>query len=612
MNTKQLLQQTIKEFLSTKGITESIYLDIPSDHRFGDYTSNIALICAARLGVKPRDLAQEIAYLMEKEHNDLVENVNIEGPGFINIILNNKTILSNIQTLANCKLDFAKSPGKEMIENTQPNANKPLHIGHLRNTALGVSLVNLRRAIGKDALSVNINNDRGIHIIKAMWGYLNFGKLNITTKEQVLNIPLGQDATSWQVLLSEWVKDFRNNEWSQKWQVPEKANIKSDHLLGWYYILGERAENNNKDSVGQQMKDMLRAWEGNNEDVRLFWRELTKWFYEGFIQTHARFLGISVRNQQFDKEWYESDIYQEGKDLVESYLDKGLFHKREDGAIIADLKKYRLPEKVVIRSDGSSLYITQDLALVKKRILEDKPDLLAYVVADEQELYFKQLFAICEGLDMVSREKLRHISYGMVNLSGGVKMSSREGTVITADELINIVSEKIKKSFSMQNDQLIDSIAIGAIKYEMLKHNPKTSFEFNIDTSISLEGNSGPYLQYTYARSHSLIQKTQHRENNDSDSMQEWAPNNEEKDLMRVLLHYQEVVEKASTTWSPNILCDYLYIIAKEYNAFYQKHRILDAQKEQERTSRLLLTKAVKFVLAHGLGLLGIAVPESL
>ncbi len=611
---KQQIIVALKDALSKLGVADiEPLVEIPQDSSHGDYCTNLAMVIANRLKRNPMEVAQQITAKLKvarlaakRESGKLkVENVKVVKPGFINFWLPQESISNYLNDLLSQKDAYASikvaKPHFEMYENTQPNTNKPLHIGHLRNIALGSSIVHIRKTLGHKVWSVNINNDRGIHIMKAMWAYLAYGK------ELIANGKIEKPEKDWKDLLQNWAED------SRLWETPETAVMKADHFVGQFYVLGERAEKAFGETVTQQFQEMLRAWEEDDLRVRKLWKQMNEWFYIGFRQTHGRFAGIDPQKPQFDKEWFESQVYAAGKEIVLDNLDKGLFYRREDGPIVADLKKYGLPDKVVVRSDGTSIYITQDLELARIRMQEEKTDFTAYIVGNEQDLHFKQLFAICEELSIGKKDQFLHISYGMINLTGGVKMSSREGTAVVADELMDSVADQVRSLFDTKDEKVAEQVAIGAIKYWMLKYNPKAAISFDINESVSIHGNSGPYLQYAFARTQSVLEKAKSNKQKaiSKPSIQSTTYNlqPEEMFLLRLLYRFPEIVEEAALKFSPNLLCNYLFEVAKAFNLFYQKHSIL---KSDQQAFRLALTETVGIVIKQGLHLLGIAAPSKM
>lgn len=603
---KQLLAKTLSEIGYP---IRDLHIEHPQNSDHGDFATPVALQLAKQLGKNPREVADQIAQAIKNNQPDYIADVTVAGPGFINIRISPQSLADNISNVISkekivIEPRVGSDTGLEMIENTGPNTNKPLHIGHVRNTTLGISLVALRKAIGANVWSANINNDRGAHICKAMLGYLVGGRDAANTATD--SSELLDTAKNWQSLLEQWSQ--APEKWKQPEAETEERYQKPDHFVGRYYIVGNDIEEANEQGK-LVIAELLQAWEANNEQVHKLWQTMNNWFYEGFKQTHARILGISPSDQQFDKEWYESELYKPGKDIVMANLGNGIFAKRPDGAIVAKLEKYNLPDKVVIRSDGTALYATQDIELSRQRVAEEKATLDARVVASEQELYFKQLFAMCQELGFGTLENYKHISYGMVNLKGGEKMSSRKGTVVYADDLMDMVKEKVIKAFPEVKADVAEAVALGAIKYSMLKYNPKAEIEFSIEESISLNGSSGPYLQYTYARIRSLLEKASQAGVADTVSWSDQLAT-EEINLLRILAQFEEVVLEAAEGFAPQLLCNYLFDLAQQYNLFYQKLPVLNAGDPVSLANRVFLTRATGVILKKGLDLLTIATPE--
>ncbi len=697
MQIKQQIISSLKESLVELGVTDiEPQLEIPQDYEHGDYSSNIAMEIFSRgkgkgergknvqdftLYASPFTLSKEIVNKLQlsKLIPHVCSSVKAVAPGFINFQISQDFLGNYLNDLLSKKDVYTavqvSNPRFEMYENTQPNTNKPLHIGHLRNIALGSSIVNLRKTLGHKVWSVNINNDRGIHIVKGMWAYLAFGQ---SEKRKAKSEKLEKPDRDWGEMLQDWIDD------PSKWDTPEQTGMKADHFVGKFYVLGDKAEAEHGEAITQQFKEMLKAWEEGDVNVRKLWKQMNDWFYEGFLQTHARFLGINPSDNQFDKEWFESNVYEAGKKIVFNNFDsenefpirhsgdpakpetpesdsgsstrmtrsakpvKGLFYKREDGPIVANLKKYGLPDKVVIRSDGTSIYITQDIELARVRIQEEKADFTAYIVGNEQDLHFKQLFAICEELGIGKRNQFLHISYGMVNLSGGVKMSSREGTAVIADELMDSVTQQVRSLFDSKDEKVTEQVAIGAMKYWMLKYNPKAAITFDVKESVSIQGNSGPYLQYTFARTQSVLTRVRGEGERVKSlpftlNASPYVSQPEELLLLRLLYRFPDVVEEAAVKFSPNLLCNYLFELASQFNLFYQKYKILpnvildpgvrrtigdrisygdpigspdihrdSLQDDRVSQFRLALTEGVGIVIEQGLQMLGIAAPSKM
>lgn len=604
-----LLKKHIDDFFSQKKLNAGEYVvEVARELKHGDLTTNAAMVSYPVLKDEyknPRVLADDLLkyFSTKTEASNLFQKIEVAGPGFINFWYHDDFLKERLASIVSSKTIVGITPvqkvQKELIENTQPNTNKPLHIGHLRNTALGEALVGLRKAIGHNAFSGNINNDRGIHIVKAMWGYLQYGHVGEPSN----------DVHDWKKLLNDWKKD------EASWKSPKSEEKKADHFVGEYYVLGDKAEKQYEDVVLKQFAQMLQAWEDEEKNVRTLWKVMNGWFYEGFRETHGRFIGVGGDGKQFAQEWYESDVYADGKDIVLQELKqnggKGLFYKREkDGTVMARLEeKYKLPDKVVVRSDGTSVYITQDIALAKQRVEEDHIDFSAYVVGSEQELHFQQLFAICEALGIGTRDNYMHVSYGMVNLTGGAKMSSREGTVILADELMDVVKTKLSETFEMSDEEKLERVMLGSIKYWMLRYNPHMPISFDVEKSVSISGNSGPYVQYAYARTQSIVKKSSYADTKSFAKVDFSTLEEGDKELLRFLTVFPFVVSTAAESFSPNLVCNYVYELASVFNTYYQKHKVVGSAQEEFRVS---LTRAVGTVLSQGLELLGIETVEGM
>ncbi|MHA1350800.1 MAG: arginine--tRNA ligase, partial [Promethearchaeota archaeon] len=461
-------------------------------------------------------------------------------------------------------IDQIKS-SKIVIEFPAPNTNKPLHLGHIRNMLLGRTLSKCLKYKGDIVFDVNLNNDRGIHICKSMYAYKNWG----------------------------------NNK---------EPDIKSDHFVGEFYVKYNEMEKKNSKII-EEVYDLLRLWEENDAETRDLWKKMNLWAFDGFKETYKS-LKIS-----FDKEYFESDIYWKGKEKVLDGLKQGIFNKTDDGAIIAHLKeKFNLPDKILMRKDGTSLYVTQDIFLAYQKKEDFDYDKSIYVVANEQDLYFKQLFAV---LDMIGfKEDKFHLSYGMVNLPEG-KMKSREGIIVDADNIIEKMQTLAYKEVNKRYPNLIENLkkeraaAIGsaALAFFILKFNPKSEFVFNPKESISFEGETGPYIQYCYARIESIITKSK----NIIDLNVNWDLINHEKELTLVkqLNYFPEILNSVRKNYTIHQIPQYLLTLCQAFNSFYSSCQVLSNDDELEK-ARLLLIKCVQIVIRIGLQILGIDVLEQM
>ena len=477
-----------------------------------------------------------------------------------------------------------------LIEYSSPNTNKPLHLGHVRNNLLGHSVSQILMACGHPVVQVNLVNDRGIHICKSMVAWLRYG----------------------------------NGE------TPECAHIKGDHLVGNYYVVFDKhykeeqaeliAKGVSEEQAAQQApimleaREMLRRWEAGDPEVRALWEKMNQWVYAGFDETYAR-LGI-----HFDKTYYESNTYLLGKSLVQEGLDKGVFQRHEDGSVRVNLTDEGLDEKVLLRKDGTSVYMTQDLGTAQLRYEEFHPGKMIYVVGNEQNYHFDVLkLVLGKKLGKPFGDSIYHLSYGMVELPSG-KMKSREGTVVDADDLMDDMFEEAKQSteslgkFDFQPDEaaaLYEMVGLGALKYFILKVDPAKNMLFNPAESIDFNGNTAPFIQYTHARIRSLLRKAAEQSVNVADALPDGlSPEGEEKLIVKKLYQYPQVVLAAGENLSPALIANYVYDLAKQFNHFYQETPIMRETDAAKRLLRLQISQWVANTLRNGMKLLGIDVPE--
>ena len=493
-----------------------------------------------------------------------------------------------------------------MIEYSSPNTNKPLHLGHVRNNLLGWALAQVMEANGNRVVKTNIVNDRGIHICKSMLAWLKWG----------------------------------NGE------TPESSGKKGDHLIGDYYVAFDKHYREEvKQLVAQGMDEeqakqeaplikeahaMLVKWEQNDPEVRALWRKMNEWVYAGFDETYKA-LGVS-----FDKIYYESETYLEGKEKVEEGLQKGFFYRRPDGSVWADLTSEGLDEKLLLRSDGTSVYMTQDIGTAKLRFQDYPIDKMIYVVGNEQNYHFQVLSILLDKLGFKWGKDLVHFSYGMVELPNG-KMKSREGTVVDADDLIatmvadarQMSADKVNKLEGITEEEaqeIARIVGMGALKYFILKVDARKNMLFNPEESIDFNGNTGPFIQYTYARIRSILRKVEEqgargKEQEDSSETKPLscplplapcplALADKEISLIQKLQGFETAVRQAGTDYNPSCIANYCYDLASEYNRFYHDFSVLHEEDEKKRTIRIALSAAVAQVIKNGMGLLGIEVPE--
>lgn len=474
---------------------------------------------------------------------------------------------------------------KVMVEYSSPNTNKPLHLGHVRNNLLGFSVAEILAAAGYEVVKSNLVNDRGIHICKSMLAWQRFG----------------------------------NGE------TPESTGMKGDHLVGKYYVIfdkeykkqieelkasGQTEDEAKKNApIIKEAQEMLQQWEAGNEAVISLWKTMNNWVYTGFAETYRK-LGVT-----FDKFYYESETYLLGKDVVDEGLEKGVFFRKDDGSVWIDLTSEGLDEKLVLRSDGTSVYMTQDMGTAQLKYNDYHMDKSIYVVGNEQDYHFKVLFTILKKLGKDGAEGLYHLSYGMVDLPSG-KMKSREGTVVDADDLMEEMEQKAKEQTEAkgkinefgeeEKQQLFHMIGMGALKYFLLKVDPKKRLLFDPAESVELEGHTGPFIQYTHARIKSVLRKAKITNNNIA-TVKLAA---EELDLILTLTQFPAIIQTAAEGYSPAIIANYVYELAKTYNKFYQGCPIIQVEDEAVKQFRLQLSAASGKVINKGMKLLGIEVPE--
>ncbi len=598
----QKIKSTIKQFAQKKYDYElAVPLEHPNNESFGDYATNLALsLYSEKEEIRkeyssPRALAENLVKELRQkfEQKDLagqIDEITIAGPGFINLSLSQSFFeqsLSHILQDADYgQTDWGQGQIWE-IEHTSPNPNKAMHLGHLRNNVTGMAISNLWEAIGLEVIRDAVDNNRGIAIARLMWGYLKFAHQGREMKTD----------------LDYW---YRHQD---EWLTPAQAGQRPDRFVDELYV---KASQDFKQSpeVEQRVRQMVVDWEANHEPTRALWKKVMDYSHQGQEMTLKR-LG-----NHWDKVWHEHEHYQQGKDLVEQGLAQGIFQKLDDGAILTDLAKYDLPDTILIKSDGTSLYITQDLALTKHKIEQFNADKLHWVIGPEQSLALKQMFAVCEQLGFVKKENLTHIDYGYMSIKGQGKMSSRAGNVVYIDDLIDAAKEKVLEVMKKEGlnpdevDNLAEKVAVGAVKYSILKVGRKTDTAFDFETALRLDGNSGPYLQYTHARACSVLAKAEQDSIDMADfNLEQLSLNVEEQALVRYLYRFPETVLQAALEYEPSQVATYLYQLGQRFNRFYNKHQILN--NGQDKTElRLALTKAVSRILNNGLNMLGIAAPE--
>lgn len=589
MNIQNVLSTKVKE--AVKSIFDIDLESVEFQPTRKDFEGDITMVVFPLLKVikgNPVQIGQQIGEYLVGQVEE-IDRFNVVS-GFLNLVVSN-TFYTNFfyELYKDVSYGFvaAKEDGKAvMVEYSSPNTNKPLHLGHIRNNLLGYSVAEILKASGKKVYKTQIINDRGIHICKSMLAYKRFGK----------------------------------------GETPSE-HLKGDKLAGNYYVAFDKVYKEEIEELVAkgvdkkvaereapillEAQEMLRKWEAGDEDVVALWKQMNGWVYDGFAVTYKN-LGVN-----FDKLYYESDTYLLGKDVVASGLEKGVFFKKDDGSVWCDLTEDGLDEKLVLRSDGTAVYMTQDIGTAIQRV-KDFPDIggMVYTVGNEQDYHFKVLFLILKKLGYEWAEHLYHLSYGMVDLPSG-KMKSREGTVVDADDLMvemsdtaREISEELGKLEGLtenEKKELYNTIGLGALKYYILKVDPKKRILFDPKESIDFQGNTGPFIQYTYARIQSILRKADF---NYSMPQQLAQLHEKEKELIKQVQLYPEVIQNAAANYSPAVVANYTYDLVKEFNSFYQNVPILGAEIDAEKIFRVQLAEKVGEIIASSFKLLGIDVPE--
>lgn len=603
MNIEQLLVAAVVKAIKALYDTDITAEQVQVQKTRPDFEGHLTVVTFPFLRIskkKPEETGEDLArWLMD--NTDLVAAFNTVK-GFLNLVIAPAQWLKLLATIDadahyGLQLPTADSP-LTMVEYSSPNTNKPLHLGHVRNNLLGWAVSKIAEANNQRVVKTNIVNDRGIHICKSMLAWLKYG----------------------------------NGE------TPQSSGKKGDHLVGDYYVafdkhyraevaelkaqllaqgIGEEEAENRAKAEAPLMveaREMLRKWEQGDEEVRSLWRKMNEWVYAGFDETYKA-LGVS-----FDKIYYESDTYLEGKEKVEEGLAKGVFYRREDGSVWADLTKDGLDEKLLLRADGTSVYMTQDIGTAKLRFHDYPINKMVYVVGNEQNYHFQVLSILLDRLGFEWGKSLVHFSYGMVELPNG-KMKSREGTVVDADDLVEGMVEQARRTMDeagkntdmseAEKQEVARIVGLGALKYFLLKVDARKNMVFNPEESIDFNGNTGPFIQYTYARIRSILRKAQEAGIALSDTLPtDVALSTKEEEIIQRLADFGNVVRAAGEDYSPSGIANYCYELVKLYNQFYHEFQILREEDAAKRNFRLILSRNVAKVVRLGMELLGIEMPE--
>ena len=594
MNIELLIKQDVckalKSLYNAEIDVNSIQIQLTRKEFEGDLT--VVVFPYTKLSKKgPDQTASDLGEFLINNVEEVAKYNVVKG--FLNLVISTSYWLNVLKTV-NSDDNFGIKKANQnsplaMVEYSSPNTNKPLHLGHIRNNLLGYSISEILKANGNNVVKTNIVNDRGIHICKSMYA---------------------------------WVKEGKN-------ETPESTGMKGDHLVGSYYVKfdkiykkevaeliekgmsKEEAENNAPSML--ETREMLRKWEVNDPEVRKLWSMMNSWVYAGFDVTYKT-MGVD-----FDQIYYESQTYTIGRDEVLRGVDEGLFEKRDDSSVWANLEAEGLDQKILLRSDGTSVYMTQDIGTAKLRFQDYPIDQMVYVVGNEQIYHFQVLSILLDKLGFKWGKSLYHFSYGMVELPNG-KMKSREGTVVDADdlmeEMVNVARKtseelgKLDNYSDTEKEDIYRMIALGALKYFILKVDPKKTMLFNPDESIDFNGNTGPFIQYTYARIRSILRKAKDLGVNWNDIDSEIDLNLKELELIKKISIFPEIVSEAGSSYSPALIANYCYDLAKEFNQFYHDYTILGETDESKKILRLVLTENTSKVIKNGMKLLGIECPE--
>jgi arginyl-tRNA synthetase len=583
------IENKAKEFIQAEYNVALENIDlVPTKKEFEGDITLVAFSMLRSVKANPQELCNQLGTALCSSIEDLTSFNVVKG--FLNLSISDSYLLGEFETIFETP-NFGSHPSTGrtiMVEYSSPNTNKPLHLGHIRNNVLGYSVAQILKAAGNEVIKTQIINDRGIHICKSMVAWQRFG----------------------------------DNE------TPETSGLKGDHLVGKYYVVFDQKYREEQEiliekgmskeeaateaPIFKEAQELLRLWESGDQEVIRLWEMMNGWVYKGFNQTYKD-LGVD-----FDHLYYESDTYLLGRDIIEDGLEKSVFFEKEDGSVWADLTDEGLDEKLVLRRDGTAVYMTQDLGTAVQRV-KDHPSIdgMVYTVGNEQDYHFKVLFLLLKRLGYHWADHLFHLSYGMVDLPTG-KMKSREGKVVDADDLMQEMAETAEKIASElgkldgfteeEKSELYHKIGLGALKYFILKVDPKKRILFDPEASVDFQGNTGPFIQYTHARIQSILRKV---ESSDFTlTIESVQLHEKERELMLLLMNYPSVIRSAAEAYSPALVANYIYDLVKAFNSFYQQVIILAEEDLDKRNLRLQLCSKIAEVIANGSTLLGIEVPD--
>lgn len=580
------IQEALVAYLREKGIAEpDVVFERPAQREHGDISTNIALRYAKTLGVSPVALVEELATHLRGARIPAIASVAAVSPGFLNITLSPQALMGCVRRV----FEECDTYGRHnthagevwVVEHTSPNPNKAMHLGHLHNNLTGMSIANLLSFEGAKVVRDCVDNNRGIAIAKAMWGFLDLMK-----KETISP----NDAGYW-------------NQHRTEWSTPEERNLTPDRFITACYVHGSQAAEQDP-KADAAIRAMVVSWEAGDTDTWKLWEHILGYSWAGINKTLAR-LG-----NHWDVVWHEHEHYQDGKQWVEQGLSKGVFQKLDDGAVITNLAAYDLPDTVILKKDGTSLYLTQDVALTAMKKHTYGANHLVWVIGPEQTLAMKQLFAVCEQLGIGTRSEFTHVPYGYVGLSDEdgrfTTMSSREGNVVLIDDVLDAIREKTAAQLKEPDDQRAEALAVAALKFAILKAAKDQQIAFSVERSVDVHGDSGVYVLYTYARIRSLLRKA--AEAQIRPDIGEWTPTSVSGlAIARELSWFPEAVAESASDFSVHHIAQYVLALCGAFNRWYGEEQILGVE---DSVARLALAEAVSIVLKNGLGVLGIEVLE--
>lgn len=602
------LQQLLQQQFSLDIPAEDLLINVTRPEFAGEYTL-VVFPLAGRLKMSPPQAAQAIGEAAKAQLR--IRDYNVVK-GFLNLSLDPSLWLEFLEEVKTSD-NYGQHPPKDstvMVEFSSPNTNKPLHLGHIRNILLGWSMYEILSAAGHRVLRTQIINDRGIAICKSMLAWQKWGQ--------------GSTPASTQTKGDHFVGDYYvrfENEFRrefQAWQQTDEAQAvfetqhRPDETKTTFFARYKNEYFNTASTLGKEAREMLIRWENNDPDTMDLWRQMNGWVYEGFDATYER-LGVA-----FDHIYYESDTYLLGKSIVEQGLQSGVFYQKDDGSVWVDLENEGMDQKILQRSDGTSVYITQDIGTAVQRYQDHQAHRMIYVVADEQNYHFEVLFAICRLLEQPFADGMHHLSYGMVELPHG-KMKSREGTVVDADDLMDDVKSEARSIAldkgtindlpEAEQEDIVTRIGMAALKYHMIRVQPQRRMVFDPAESVDMQGQTGPYIQNAYVRIRSILRK---QETGTAVHYRAYQPSEYEMEILVHLAEYPAEILKAADQYDPSVIANYAYKLAKLYHKFYGEHRVLSAESEEARGFRLDLSAGVARVLSHSMNLLGIQMPHKM